>query len=379
MKKQLLFLALAGVALASCSSDEQVAGSAAEEANVFALRALAPGATRGTPVTTATLNTAGQNIGVQVYDNTDNSAYLTAKTFAYNATTQLFESTDHPKYKTTACTAFAWYPSTATPTFTGTFGSNLTVSQTYTPATTVSDQKDLMIANYNDVKDTEVGTGSPLTFQHALSQIVIKVKSENTTYDFQYKAAKVGNILKERTLTWPAIATGANQLATLPLTVWGTQPAHVTGNIADYATTETAQWATMTSTATTVGTAATNNDNFIIIPQDNTNAAWQKGDMTNDLGSYLAVKIQIKDKTTGNVLTSAQAHVSQDGTVWACIPVATKWEPGKRYIYTLDFTDGAGKNPDGEDIIEGEMKFKCTVSDWVDVTQNGNMQSGQTN
>lgn len=79
---------------------------------------------------------------------------------------------------------------------------------------------------------------------------------------------------------------------------------------------------------------------------------------------------------------------------YSCVPVATKWEPGKRYIYNLSFcgaTSGAGiypptdhptvdpENPDdkyvdklpddkkpGDPVLDNPITFTVTVEDWVD-------------
>ncbi|MDE6512534.1 MAG: fimbrillin family protein, partial [Muribaculaceae bacterium] len=56
---------------------------------------------------------------------------------------------------------------------------------------------------------------------------------------------------------------------------------------------------------------------------------------------------------------------------WASIPLSGTWEQGKKYIYTLDFTNGAGvTDPDdpypGTEIIGGPIKFTVKVNDWVE-------------
>jgi hypothetical protein len=71
------------------------------------------------------------------------------------------------------------------------------------------------------------------------------------------------------------------------------------------------------------------------------------------------------------------------------VPIDANWEPGKKYTYILDFTDGCGKvdpekpdvvdpdNPDpkpdpdpdpfgpGDDIVGHAIKFVVKVTDWV--------------
>ena len=60
--------------------------------------------------------------------------------------------------------------------------------------------------------------------------------------------------------------------------------------------------------------------------------------------------------------------------------INTNWEAGKKYVYTLDFSEGAGKvdpeKPDpadpndpfnpGEDILGSPIKFTVEVSEWED-------------
>lgn len=56
---------------------------------------------------------------------------------------------------------------------------------------------------------------------------------------------------------------------------------------------------------------------------------------------------------------------------WASIPLSGTWEQGKKYIYTLDFTEGGGNvDPDdphpGESVLGEPIKLKVTVNDWTD-------------
>ena len=68
--------------------------------------------------------------------------------------------------------------------------------------------------------------------------------------------------------------------------------------------------------------------------------------------------------------------------------IGTNWEPGKKYVYTLDFSNGAGKvdpekeqptDPDvdpfdpGENILGSSIKFTVEVTPWEDAAQDVNM------
>lgn len=45
----------------------------------------------------------------------------------------------------------------------------------------------------------------------------------------------------------------------------------------------------------------------------------------------------------------------------------SQWQMGNRYRYHLDFTDGAGYNDDGNNILEGPVTFTASVNPWNNV------------
>lgn len=101
-------------------------------------------------------------------------------------------------------------------------------------------------------------------------------------------------------------------------------------------------------------------------------------DMPNaNKGAYLAVKVNITTKDGARVYP-AESVGEYD---WAAVAVGTNWQAGKKYIYTLDFSEGAGKvdsekeQPEdptvdpfdpGEDILGSPIKFTVEVSEWED-------------
>lgn len=125
-----------------------------------------------------------------------------------------------------------------------------------------------------------------------------------------------------------------------------------------------------------MGTA---NDNAMLLPQQLT--AWTpETDKKNaNNGAYIALKIQITTKDGARVYP-AKAKGDYD---WAAVAINTNWEARKKYVYTLDFSNGAGKvDPEkpqpvdptdpfkpGEDILGGPIKFKVTVADWIPAVQ----------
>lgn len=123
-----------------------------------------------------------------------------------------------------------------------------------------------------------------------------------------------------------------------------------------------------------MGTA---NDNAMLLPQQL--VAWTpETDKKNDNnGAYIALKIQITTKD------GARVYPATGDYDWAAVAINTNWEAGKKYVYTLDFSSGAGKvdpeKPDpidptdpfkpGEDILGKPIKFTVTVTDWVPAVQ----------
>ena len=60
---------------------------------------------------------------------------------------------------------------------------------------------------------------------------------------------------------------------------------------------------------------------------------------------------------------------------WVAVPVVTNWEAGIKYVYTLDFTGGAGViDPDedgaGESVLGESFKFQVSrLEDWGDLIE----------
>ena len=109
-------------------------------------------------------------------------------------------------------------------------------------------------------------------------------------------------------------------------------------------------------------------------------------EFTKDEKTFAAGKFI--DKTTYGTLSDEEkgkcAFCSEtDGYAWACVPIDTKWEQGKKYVYTLNYsaaglgmTDPEDGAVPGEDIIpESPLKlwFNVTVSEWDDVSEVENL------
>ncbi len=98
-------------------------------------------------------------------------------------------------------------------------------------------------------------------------------------------------------------------------------------------------------------------------------------------GGGLAVKVKITTAAGARVYP-VSPNVDYD---WVAVPINTNWEAGKKYIYTLDFSNGAGKvDPEkevdpsvpedhyepGDNILGGAIKFTVNVTGWTDQPEN---------
>lgn len=240
----------------------------------------------------------------------------------------------------------------------GSFSSDITKdSQTlgFKPAADFAKQVDL-VAAYAEAKTqadaTSTESSLALTFNHYLTQIVVKAKSSNANYVVKVSGVKVANL--KDSLTYK-ISTNASEVAT------GAADA-------DYST---------EITETTLSASVDSLTTGYLVPQ--TVTAWaQATESTNTSnGAYLALKVSIA--TAGG----AMIYPKSGEAAWMAVPVqgGLNFEKGKRYNVTLDFfgnggagyvdpenpgeLDGNTSTPDnGKPILGGAIKFNASVSGW---------------
>lgn len=345
MKKSMFFVAGAALALAACSKDEPVSTN---NGNAIDFRAAMQ--TRAAETTTANI----AKFFVTAFDKND-ANYFTDAEFVKDGS--FFTST--PSYYWPSdgsnLSFFAYSPSKDA------LGGTLTLSKDskkltdFAPAAAIADQKDFITGTATGSKSDE-SAGVSLNFEHRLSQIEIKAKNANEGYVFKVQGVRIGKPVSKGTFDF---GTSAWTLGT---------------DKVNYEVTYEGSEKTLNATAVSI--MAEDGDNAMLLPQQLT--AWDsENDKTNDdEGAYLAVKVQITTKDGARVFP---AEAEYD---WVAAAIGTKWDAGKKYVYTLDFTNGAGKvdpekpvdpdNPDnpGGDIFGGAIKFTVTVSGWVDATED---------
>lgn len=346
MKKQIMFMAMTAMLIASCSSDDVVSTNTGR-----AIDFRTSVGTRGAETTTANISkfwvTAIDEAGANYFSKqefTKDDAFFTSSPLYYWPAGKL---------------NFVAYSPSETD-----LGANVTINNTtktladFSPAAKIADQKDFVTATATGTKAANETNGVELTFAHQLSQIEIKAKNANTGYVYKVVGVRIGKPVSKGTFTFDS-------------NTWSLTTTEKTNYEVEY----TAAPRTLAADAATMmGTA---NDNAMLLPQQL--VAWTpETDKTNTHnGAYIALKIQITTKD------GALVYPAKGDYDWAAVAINTNWEAGKKYVYTLDFSSGAGKvdpeKPDptdptdpfkpGEDILGKPIKFTVTVTEWTSADQ----------
>lgn len=255
---------------------------------------------------------------------------------------------------------------------------------------TVASQKDVVAAFNKGSQATYGASGVPMNFKHILSQIEVKAKCTNSNLRVKVKGVKLGAIKSKGNFAFPQVETSSKY--TVPRTNW-------TGlsTPKDFLAEQRAG----ASEVTLNGTAQSimfGTDNFMMIPQKL--EAFSK---TKQAGAYIAVLCNISRKESSSSYTGVYPGAASTEYAFAAVGIDTDWQPGKKYIYTLEFGNnaagngGAGlvapnqNNPNqrkvttpkkpvspyphnsGDPILGQPIKFKVTVDNWSDQTSAINM------
>ena len=380
--KRKCILGLSGLmVLGACTNDEVID---VKQTGSIDLRPLIENSTRATATTVANLGSFKVDVlkgtepyGAMTVTGSDNGTKWTTSPLTYwpsNASQQL----DFYAYAPT---------STEGVTINGT-DKKIT---SYTPSTTVADQKDLVIAYNTGTKTANEASGVPLLFKHVLSQIEVKAKCANANMKVEIIGVKVVSVAKDGTFTFPTATTQSGTGHELALGLWNTassqKTAYMVRNSAPVELTKTAQ-SLMPSTSGT----------FMLIPQAIT--PWNKQNNATTAGSYISVLCRISNVSGDNETLIFPTTAGKYG--FSAVAIGTTdndktWEPGKKYIYTLEFfgtdsgggrfdpdptvPDGGGGDTDvdttdpkdgGKEILK-PITFTVDVEDWTEMPVDLNM------
>ena len=236
------------------------------------------------------------------------------------------------------------------------------------PLTTESDgtygtdnQKDIMIASSENTSAPSGFAPAPLTFKHALSQIVFKGIVDNTTtiHKAVVKSIKLVNVASNGTITYTA-SSDAFEAGD-----WGDKNKTYAANIVntDVTATDAASADAITGQA---DNASGRNYQLMIMPQtskENTGVAAENLNIScletspgvaPVAGTYLLVNATLY--ANGN-----NANAVLENTTNVYIPLeSTTWEPGYKYTYLLKF---------GDNLLH-PITFTASVAAWTDANNN---------
>lgn len=265
--------------------------------------------------------------------------------------------------------------------------SSAPVIENFSPDEDVANQVDLLYAvkKGESKKDSHV----QLNFRHALSQIVFNAKNTNANLYVEIKGVTVANVGGANSFTYPSADTAnniedhtGNGTADYEDGSWGVWNTLNEGDV-EYAVALDAAVAVPGNDTVVDLTTANDSDSefnskaMMLLPQET--KAWDiengpaaPGDDTNH-GSYFLVDCAIWNVAgdTFDENTDVQLWGENGATKELAIPVALKWEQGKKYIYTFVFGKGnGGYNPDPEDPDDPDpvlvpIDFEISVDDFV--------------
>lgn len=199
----------------------------------------------------------------------------------------------------------------------------------FCPASTAAKQKDFVYAYAKGNLNDNSSSGLSMDFKHALSEITVVAKNDNPDYTVGVTGVRIGNIKGKGTFSFPAVGSTNNEGS------WNLSNA-ASDNV-NYETT----WTNAALLGSSASMMDASNEAFMLLPQQLEKATQAS------TKAYIALDVKI---------TMQGGKVIHDG--WAYIGLNTNWEMGKHYTYTLDFSDGAGQDADGnlifpEKVISG--------------------------
>ena len=214
----------------------------------------------------------------------------------------------------------------------------------FCPASTAAKQKDFIYAYGKGSLNGNSSSGLSMDFKHALSEITVAAKNDSPDYTVGVTGVRIGNVKGKGTFTFPAVGSTNNEGS------WSLS--NETSDNVSYETT----WTNAALLGSGASMMDASNEAFMLLPQK-----LEKADKATDK-AYVALKVNIN-------ATSGQ-NLYKD---WAYIGIDTDWKMGKRYDYTLDFTNGAGQQNNGDPVLV-LIKGTCNSSNSFNINIDGKKQ-----
>lgn len=221
----------------------------------------------------------------------------------------------------------------------------------FAPASTIGAQRDFVYAHASGKMSENASSGVPLDMKHILSMIDVQAMSNSEAYTVKVDSVKIVNVAGKADIVFGGVEEA-------PV---------ITPDADTKATYSDACNSVLTLNSTYQDLMNKANGDAVLVPQ--TLTAWDVTSVANaqsSTGSYLAIRIDVDTKDGANVYPTESGKYG-----WACVPIDTKWEQGKKYIYKLDLSDGVGRFPQtdsnaGKLILSNPIRFTLEVVDWED-------------
>ena len=330
MKKILYMTAIAALAIVSCTKDntKEVNRGRAIDFRVAATRATETTTDNLTDIWVTAVSEDGVNHFTDVNFTKDGNYFVTPNAYYWPA-------------DGSRLTFYAYAPSKQTLR-----AESLTVDASthkvtgFVPASAIEEQIDFTFAVNSGSKDN-ADTGVELIFDHALTQIEVKALSNNAGYIHMVKGVRIGEIVSKADFDF------------------GLKSWDLGDQKSDYQV-EFTEFQLGSEAKSLMGSEG----NAMLIPQQL--VPWKpETDKTNaDKGAYIAILVNI---TTADGAVVFPETAGEYG--WIAYPIDTEWIRGFKYVYTFDFTNGAGyvaPGPDGggDEVLGGKITFTHYIDSW---------------
>ena len=187
-------MAVAAIAMASCSQDETIGINKG-----IGFRTSADNLTRGAEITTNNI----EEFNVSAFDPTGATYFKEAKFTGKQGEAYISDPLYYWPGDDTQLTFRAYAPTTGiSGTMTLALDDNNNTLTSFSPKDNIAEQVDLIYATATGKKSTNEANGVKLDFKHMLSQIEIKAKNDNKGYVYKVKGVKIAYIKKQGNLNF---------------------------------------------------------------------------------------------------------------------------------------------------------------------------------
>ena len=209
----------------------------------------------------------------------------------------------------------------------------------FVTASSFENQKDFVVATKYSTKENGK-TGVELQFEHKLSQIEVHAKNANPGYKYSIKGIMIGGMASKGDFNFTPLTGEAEWVVddeADPVLVY--EKYDDSKDITSFAT-------------NIMGPGG----NAMLIPQQLTPFA-------EKAGSFIAVYAQVRT-AEGALVYPRPINGDNNSYNWLVVPIDTEWQSGYKYIYTLDFSNGAGTDFYGVPVLGDKIHFAVDEVKW---------------